>query len=66
MVYNNEIKKWEHAGGPGISQVHVYQNLANNSYRIVGRKAETNEVCNILFYFSVTLVYAKMMISVFQ
>ena len=46
MVYNNDIKKWEHAGGSqGISQVDVYHNLANNNYRIIGRKADTNEVC---------------------
>ena len=46
MVYNNDIKKWEHAGGSqGISQVDVYHSGANNNYRIVGRKADTNEVC---------------------
>ena len=45
MVYNNEIKKWEHAGGvQGISRVHVYFNNGNNLYRIVGRKLHDNEV----------------------
>ena len=46
MVYNNDIKKWEHAGGSqGMSQVDVYHSHANNNYRIVGRKLDTNEVC---------------------
>lgn len=45
MVYNNEIKKWEHAGGSqGISQVQVFHDHVNSSYRIVGRKGDTNEV----------------------
>ena len=45
MLYNNDIKKWEHAGGTqGISQVQVYHNHANNNYRIVGIKSDTNEV----------------------
>eukprot|EP00794_Sanderia_malayensis_P020284 gene20284-22270_t len=52
MIYNNDIKKWEHAGGSqGISRVHVYHNTVNNNYRIVGRKVNDNEVvinCSIL------------------
>jgi len=45
MVYNNDIKKWEHAGGSqGMSQVDVYHSHANNNYRIVGRKLDTNEI----------------------
>lgn len=45
MVYNNDIKKWEHAGGSqGISEVHVYHNQSNNNYRIVGRKVNDREV----------------------
>ena len=45
MVYNNDIKKWEHAGGSqGISEVHVYHNQSNNNYRIVGRKLNDREV----------------------
>jgi len=51
MIYNNEIKKWEHAGGSqGVSRVHVYFNPNLDSYRIVGRKVNDNEVvinCNI-------------------
>ena len=50
MIYNNDSKKWEHAGGTaGISRVHVYFNPNNSSYRIVGRKANDNEV-NLFFF----------------
>ncbi|XP_057316985.1 vasodilator-stimulated phosphoprotein-like isoform X2 [Hydractinia symbiolongicarpus] len=45
MIYNNDIKKWEHAGGAqGMSRVHVYFNPGSDSYRIVGRKVNDNEV----------------------
>ena len=44
MIYNNDLKKWEHAGGSqGISRVHVYFNPTSESYRIVGRKVNDNE-----------------------
>lgn len=53
MIYNNDIKKWEHAGGAqGMSRVHVYFNPGSDSYRIVGRKVNDNEV-------SVLSVYVK-------
>eukprot|EP00111_Clytia_hemisphaerica_P005118 TCONS_00014740-protein len=45
MIYNNDLKKWEHAGGVGgLSRCHIYFNPANNSYRIVGRKINDNDV----------------------
>lgn len=45
MIYNNDIKKWEHAGGSqGISRVHIYFNPKTDTYRIVGRKVNDNEV----------------------
>ncbi|XP_065660857.1 ena/VASP-like protein isoform X3 [Hydra vulgaris] len=45
MIYNNDLKKWEHAGGSqGVSRVHVYFNPSSESYRIVGRKVNDNEV----------------------
>ena len=59
MVYNNDIKKWEHAGGSqGISQVDVYHNHMNNNYRIVGRKADSNEVCFESFLFTFLFMFS--------
>ena len=45
MVYNNDLKKWEYAGGSqGLSQIHVYHNPNQETYRIVGRKINDKEV----------------------
>lgn len=46
MLYNNDRKEWEHSGGSsGLSRVHVYHHPVNNTYRIVGRKAQDHTVC---------------------
>ncbi|XP_063958207.1 uncharacterized protein LOC135154727 [Lytechinus pictus] len=45
MVYDNEAKKWQNAGGsPGISRVQIYFNPQNDSYRVVGRMVSDNTV----------------------
>ena len=52
MVYNNDLKKWEYAGGSqGLSQIHVYHNPNQETYRIVGRKLNDKEV-SLDSYFS--------------
>ncbi|KAK3522173.1 hypothetical protein QTP70_026992, partial [Hemibagrus guttatus] len=45
MLYDDAGKRWVPAGtgGQGISRVHIYQNPANNSYRVVGRKLQADQ-----------------------
>jgi len=50
MIYNNDIKKWEHAGGVGgLSRCHIYFNPGTITYRIVGRKLNDNDVSIVWF-----------------
>ncbi len=38
-------KKWNPSGSsPGLSKVYIYQNLLNQTYRVVGRKVQDHEV----------------------
>lgn len=47
MIYDDVNKKWIPSGSSsGLSKVHIYQHLTNNTFRVVGRKLQdTNEVC---------------------
>jgi enabled protein len=45
MIYDDVTKKWKPSGsGEGLSRVQIFQNLMNQSYRIVGRKIIDHEV----------------------
>ena len=45
MIYDDLSKKWNPSGsGPGLSKVHIYQNLLNQTFRVVGRKVQDHEV----------------------
>ncbi|KAG8193899.1 hypothetical protein JTE90_011458 [Oedothorax gibbosus] len=45
MVYDDLNKKWVPSGSSsGLSKVHIYQHLANNTFRVVGRKLQDHEV----------------------
>ncbi|KAI2800603.1 hypothetical protein BLOT_011991 [Blomia tropicalis] len=52
MVYDDTNKKWLPSGSSsGLSRVHIYQNVQNNTFRVVGRKLQDHEVvinCAIL------------------
>ncbi len=44
MIYDDLTKKWNPAGvSPGLSKVYIYQNLLNQTYRVVGRKIQDHE-----------------------
>jgi len=51
MMYNQTEKRWYPCSGNGISRVYIYQNPVNQSFRVVGRKNDTQEVsvhCSIV------------------
>lgn len=52
MVYDDVNKKWLPSGSStGLSRVHIYHHVENNTFRVVGRKLQDHEVvinCAIL------------------
>jgi hypothetical protein len=45
MIYDDATKKWNSGGStPGLAKVQIYQHLINQSYRVVGRKLQDQEV----------------------
>ncbi|XP_035703740.1 vasodilator-stimulated phosphoprotein [Folsomia candida] len=52
MIYDETNKKWVPSGSSsGLSKVHIYHHVVNNTYRTVGRKLNDQEVvinCSIL------------------
>lgn len=47
MLYDDSLKKWVPSGlSCGPSKVHIYQHVVNNTYRVVGRKLQDQEVRN--------------------
>lgn len=52
MIYDDVSKRWLPSGSSsGLSKVHIYQHLINNTFRVVGRKLQDHEVvinCAIL------------------
>ena len=45
MVYDDVNKKWVPAGSSnGFAKVHIYHHVVNNTYRVVGRKLQDQEV----------------------
>ncbi|GFU90961.1 hypothetical protein TNCV_4922921 [Trichonephila clavipes] len=44
MVYDSTLKKWIPSGSSsGLSKVHIYHNIENNTFRVVGRKVQDHE-----------------------
>src|SRR5579872_3626967 len=52
MIYDEVNKKWVPSGSSsGLSKVHIYHHVVNNTFRVVGRKLHDQEVvinCSIL------------------
>ncbi|XP_076315385.1 uncharacterized protein LOC143227899 isoform X3 [Tachypleus tridentatus] len=52
MVYDDLNRRWLPSGSSsGLSKVHIYQHVVNNTFRVVGRKLQDHEVvinCAIL------------------
>ncbi|XP_054707442.1 ena/VASP-like protein [Uloborus diversus] len=52
LVYDSSAKKWLPSGSSsGLSKVHIYHHVENNTFRVVGRKVQDHEVvinCSIL------------------
>ncbi|ODN04656.1 Protein enabled [Orchesella cincta] len=52
MIYDESNKKWVPSGSSsGLSKVHIYHHVVNNTFRVVGRKLHDQEVvinCSIL------------------
>ncbi|XP_076345421.1 protein enabled-like isoform X1 [Tachypleus tridentatus] len=52
MIYDDLNERWIHSGSSsGLSKVHIYNHVANNVFRVVGRKLQDHEVvinCAIL------------------
>ncbi|XP_055945299.1 ena/VASP-like protein isoform X2 [Argiope bruennichi] len=52
LVYDSQMKKWVPSGtSSGLSKVHIYHHVENNTFRVVGRKVQDHEVvinCSIL------------------
>ncbi|BES88582.1 Hypothetical protein NTJ_01388 [Nesidiocoris tenuis] len=45
MVYDDTSKKWIPSGSSsGLSKVHIFQNISNNTFRVVARKLQDHEV----------------------
>ena len=45
MIYDDAHKKWVPSGSSsGPSKVHIYQHMFNNTFRVVGRKLQDQEV----------------------
>lgn len=45
MIYDDVNKKWMPSGtSSGLSKVHVFQHQVNNTFRVVGRKLQNQEV----------------------
>lgn len=48
MIYDDNNKKWIPSGtSSGLSKVHIFKHLINNTFRIVGRKLQDHEVKEI-------------------
>lgn len=45
MIYDDVNRKWLPSGSSsGLSRVHIYQHVTNNTFRVVGRKLQDHEV----------------------
>lgn len=45
MIYDDNNKKWIPSGtSSGLSKVHIFKHVINNTFRVVGRKLQDHEV----------------------
>lgn len=45
MIYDDVNKRWVPSGSSqGLSKVHIYHHVVNNTFRVVGRKLHDHEV----------------------
>lgn len=45
MIYDDNSKKWVPSGtSSGLSKVHIFKHVINNTFRVVGRKLQDHEV----------------------
>ncbi|XP_050527711.1 protein enabled isoform X2 [Daktulosphaira vitifoliae] len=45
MIYDDSSKKWIPSGtSSGLSKVHIFKHMINNTFRVVGRKLQDHEV----------------------
>lgn len=45
MIYDDNSKKWVPSGtSSGLSKVHIFKHMINNTFRVVGRKLQDHEV----------------------
>lgn len=45
MIYDDNSKKWIPSGtSSGLSKVHIFKHVINNTFRVVGRKLQDHEV----------------------
>lgn len=52
LMYDDTNKKWLPSGSSsGLSRVHIYHNVQNNAFRIVGRKIQDHEVSSYVHEF---------------
>ena len=57
MIYDDANKKWLPSGtSSGLSRVHIYQNVQNNTFRVVGRKLQDHEVSQCIIIFLLSLM----------
>lgn len=53
MIYDDNSKKWVPSGtSSGLSKVHIFKHVTNNTFRVVGRKLQDHEV----FFFELKLL----------
>lgn len=61
MIYDEGNRRWMPSGSSqGISKIHIYQHVVNNTFRVVGRKLQDHEVrclcmCSSSFYVCVRI-----------
>lgn len=57
MIYDDNSKKWIPSGSSsGLSKVHIFKHVINNTFRVVGRKLQDHEVT---FMFKVVCLILK-------
>jgi len=45
MIYDEGNRRWVPSGSSqGLSKIHIYQHMVNNTFRVVGRKLHDHEV----------------------
>lgn len=62
MIYDDNSKKWIPSGSSsGLSKVHIFKHVINNTFRVVGRKLQDHEV---IFMFKVVCLILKINVNI--